>query len=1134
MTTAKIGNAPENRAATQNVVPLSLAKSWCEVENLRLFFLYVSLLFFLLPLRELQAQTLRFQKINSGTKTNIVAINAGIIDAQPYFLTDKIYQVKDDTAKRIDFPVPASINCFVPFNENEFWFSARLATNSTQLYHYKNGRLGSIEAPLSNGIYLIHFWENDKAFMAGGMENYFFTKGKFTRVSQPPDLNVFTKVFVKDTTHAWMLDAHGRMYLYKNGQYKRVFEDKFVKDFCFTNIEKGYIITNDEIYRVAEQQLTRVSKNSLLKNALNIVRLPNGHLLITGKSGLLLEHNGKELFQYKNIYTQDLTGVIATATGDIWISGNNGILLYSGKKNFRQRPEDRHGFSAHNLISYAISLDNEYGVAIVDFNGDKKPDIYTVRIHEQNRLYINEINSKITERFTEQVTKRNANGITNTTHDKTSEGLKLGITVVDVDNDNDQDIYLNYLIGSNNLLLNNGKGYFKNVTTQQKRACEGNSRSNASAFADVDLDGDLDLFVTNEDSSNRLYENDGTGHFTDITATSGLSSNKGGMCASFADINKDGLPDLCVSFWYPTNRLYVNESKEGNIYFREITAQTDIAKAPPAKSNGVTFADINNDGNIDLFIANRDMPNKLYLNDGEGLYKDATKEFFINEGYVSYGANFADFDLDGYLDLYLTNVGENILYKNEHGNFFTDVTSAYGAELSGYCTGSASGDMDGDGDPDLYVANFINGNSKLFENNTERKTFIKFRLHGVISNKDAIGAKVWLFRKGKPSSEPAVLAGYREINGGGGYASISDKEIIFGGDSAYQYFALIKFPSTKDTICISDVTVGKVFDIHELEGSRALFINIKRAFVLFFKNRENHPEFVKVFFILSILISYYRLQLKQEMAIKKMLQIILLCNFLLFIVINGLYLHQWPSTAYFTTPIMSISLLIISHLIISRYISTKVAAREKQQLREKLSRDLHDDLASTLGSISIYSQTMNAESTVTNSGHPINLPVKIASLSQNAVQSISDIIWMTSPKNDTIQSLISKLHNMMYEIFTDNKIKYTSKITIPDVPVHVEEELRNNVFLILKEGFHNIVKHSKASKVHFEVMGENNSYEILLKDNGMGISGSSANTEVSSGNGLLNMRNRAMESDINLKIISGSNEGTILQLKFKI
>ncbi len=151
-----------------------------------------------------------------------------------------------------------------------------------------------------------------------------------------------------------------------------------------------------------------------------------------------------------------------------------------------------------------------------------------MRIYEQNRLYINNLTTKSNQHFkngfSEEAVKRNANGVINPESSTSLSELKLGIGVADIDNDNDQDIYLCYLNSVNKLLLNKGNGYFRNVSEQDNRACENMKRSNAAAFADVDIDGDLDLFVTNEEGSNRLFENNGTGHFTDITATSGLES----------------------------------------------------------------------------------------------------------------------------------------------------------------------------------------------------------------------------------------------------------------------------------------------------------------------------------------------------------------------------------------------------------------------------------------------------------------------------------------------------------------------------------------------------------------------------------------------------------------------------------
>ena len=109
-------------------------------------------------------------------------------------------------------------------------------------------------------------------------------------------------------------------------------------------------------------------------------------------------------------------------------------------------------------------------------------------------------------------------------------------------------------------------------------------------------------------------------------------------------------------------------------------------------------------------------------------------------------------------------------------------------------------------------------------------------------------------------------------------------------------------------------------------------------------------------------------------------------------------------------------------------------------MREKLSRDLHDDLASTLGSISIYAETLKGMDEPSQSDFK-KLSVKIAGLTQSALQSISDIIWMTSPRNDSLQSLISKTSNYMLEILTDNHINFTSAIEIPDDPVILKEKI---------------------------------------------------------------------------------------------
>jgi signal transduction histidine kinase len=857
---------------------------------------------------------------------------------------------------------------------------------------------------------------------------------------------------------------------------------------------------------------------------------------MVGDNGLIMSYANGHLHILDSQCTENLTDITIADTNSIWISGENGRLLYCGEKKIPTYIKDNQGFSSYKLIYYGIVTDDEYGVALADFNGDEKMDIYTVRIYEQNRMYINNMASanmlSFTNGFSEEAIKRNANGVINPEKNKAENELKLGICAADIDNDDDQDIYLCYLNSTNKLLLNLGNGYFRNVSEQKKRACENMKRSNAAVFADVDNDGDLDLFVTNEEGTNRMFENNGTGHFTDITNTSGLTTEAGGMCASFSDVNNDGLPDLCVSFWYPSNKLYINETVKGKIHFRDITHLTDLAKAAPSKSNAVTFSDVNNDGFSDLFIANRNTGNKLYLNDGRGLFIDKTNEYFQPENFMSNGAVFADFDLDGFQDLYITNVGENVLYKNMNGRYFTDVTSVFGAELSGYCTGCATGDVDNDGDPDLYVANYINGNSKLFLNITEKKSFVKFKLYGVKSNKDAVGAKLWLYKVNKDSSK-GILAGFRELQAGNSYGSVSAKEMIFGVENGIHYFALIKFPSTSDTIRVDGITAGKILEISELNGFSAMFTAYKNKFVRFFTNLENQPEIIKIILIITLLI-LYNLQMRKNIRSIVIIRWLASCFILiLFIFINQLFLFRWLSFSFFIPPVIALGLVVILHLFIDRIFLRRLAHNEKLDLREKLSRDLHDDLASTLGSISIYAETLKSMNEPAQSDFK-KLSVKIAGLTQAAMVSISDIIWMTSPRNDSLQSLITKTSNYMLELLTDNNIIFNQLVDIPDDPVILKEKIRNDAFLILKEALHNIIRHSSATKVTFTAELNQNLCSISLKDNGVGIAGSKQLKKGSHGNGLINMRRRAQESNFEFAIISGDGTGTEIVMYFKI
>lgn len=1094
------------------------------------------ILFTFLFLGSILAQNfpLAFRKINSGTKSNIRKLEIDL-DGNFYFLTDYIYKLKGDHWERLEFPVAGKIATFSPVANDDLWFSVNLVTNTSLLYHHHHAITENISSPFSNHITAMCFSSDKSGFLASYADIVTYgSKGQFSRLSPAPVRFVIEKLAQTDDPTLWGLTNSGEFFSFQKSRYERILNEHRVKAFVLRNSKMGFFVTQTELFRLDQSGIHSLCRDARFDSLLSMILLKDGSILMAGKKGkLALFHDGK-LEWLPPVCTDNLNEMILSASGDIWICGDNGTLLYSGTKVFPYYHEDRRGFSSRKLIKYGINTDDEYGVAMEDFDGDGKVDIYSVRIYEQNRFYLNRFDPHtshlVTTGFVEEAFRRNTTGSLQPGFGNAENELKLGVCAADIENDGDQDLYLCYLNSNNKLLLNNGKGFFRNVSTQEKRACENYARSNAAAFADVDLDGDLDLFITNEDGSNRMFENDGTGHFRDVTESSGLATTGGGMCASFADVNEDGYPDLAVSFWYFPNRIYLNKSRGGRISFMDFSASTDLSKADPVKSNAVAFADVNNDGHMDLFIGNRDHGNRLYLNNGKGAFKDRTHDYFAPENYMTNGAVFADFDLDGYLDLYLSNVGENVLYKNIEGRRFEEMTSEFGAELDGYCTGSAVGDIDNDGDPDLYVANYIQGDSKLFINNSGSPNFVTLDLQGVQSNRDAAGTKVWLYQQQEGDSL-AILAGYREVHTGDGYGSSSAKKVIFGVKPEFVYFALIKFPSTPDTLRIEHVQAGSRLSISEVSGIHAFRTNFIKAVIRFFTDSEIQPEIIKYLLIVSLLVFYTIRRRTFHRKIRLIQGLGSFIVFLVFILVNSILLYQWPQFLYFVAPITFVFLLITLHLFIDRILLRNLAQKEKLELREKISRDLHDDLASTLGSISIYAGTLKEDQVIQlNQGE--NLANKISTLSERAVQSISDIIWMTSPRNDSLQSLFSKAQNNMLELFTDNGIRFNAEIELPEKPVVLPDGLRNNIFLILKEATHNIIRHSKAKNVQFKVTCEHKTCTVSLVDDGVGIPKQEGNPAISHGNGLINMRKRATESSMELSIISNANQGTKIVLVF--
>jgi hypothetical protein len=239
------------------------------------------------------------------------------------------------------------------------------------------------------------------------------------------------------------------------------------------------------------------------------------------------------------------------------------------------------------------------------------------------------------------------------------------------------------------------------------------------AVLDFDRDGDEDLFA-GDGVRSILYENDGAGRFTDVTERAGLAtSNESGTAATgvaAGDVDGDRLPDLFITDSFGPARLFRNGAGGR---FTEATAESGIRV--PANARSAAFADVDGDGDLDLFVcvtgayygqmpdppydAEDAAPNRLFVNDGHGRFRDASTEWNVGRPKRwSLSALFSDYDADGRADLLVTNdFGFKNLYRNDAGRRFEDVASHAGVEDRGYGMSGAWGDFDGDGRLDLYT-----------------------------------------------------------------------------------------------------------------------------------------------------------------------------------------------------------------------------------------------------------------------------------------------------------------------------------------------------------------------------------------------------------------------------------------------
>ena len=653
-----------------------------------------------------------------------------------------------------------------------------------------------------------------------------------------------TDVQMLTPTSGWAIGKNGIILRYQNGKWKKYASPTQHDLFRVSIVDErhGWIVGDNGTVLQWNGEAWNIFSLDL-QTRLNSVRaLDTTHAYIVGNNSTFYVFDGTAWHANESIKMYDDiledVDVVRDSSNQyrIWIIGDHGI--YTNSQTI--------GFSFTDITNSAGLRKNGRGGMFVNADESEFPDLLVVGDAARNFLFTNTRNNHFHE----------------TTIDGASVPTEVKATALgDMNNDGVPDILdvldqgkFHLAFGKHSGAYRAGIGTF--IVTRNDSVP---INSVAVRLADFDNDGNLDVYVSNENGKDMLFRSDGAGIYTDVFDSSGIEKmlKHHSFGATFGDFNNDGRIDVVIPYWISERGKFLDLFlNDGNFHFHA-SRDSMFLSSDNILPDVCIAADFNNDGNLDLLIHCQNAPPKMLMNDGHAHFRDASTEMGFTttlftpdpgNGILAAG----DVNNDGWIDVFMVSK----LFLNQHGKRFVEVSEQSGIQFLGH---PSFADIDNDGDLDLFLGSAEGSlgsgdRAALYRNNLNNGSFIKVRVQGDISNRMAIGAKVFV-----EATDDHATKQLRIVGLGSNPMLVQDvSEVHFGVDPQQQYQVRVVFPSGRERV-MEQVRAGTILTIQESPLlSRAATLSLKSIAQTVHKIPWS-VACIQLFFILLILLGFYSL-----------------------------------------------------------------------------------------------------------------------------------------------------------------------------------------------------------------------------------------------------------------------------------